>query len=61
MSCTACPRPCANGLIPATNISYNDNFMTLYLAEKLGMNLPVLGPDFYAFMANLTPVEEKAE
>lgn len=51
----------AKGLIAATNISYTDNFMTLYLAEKLGMDLPVLGPDFYAFMANLTPVEEKTE
>ena len=51
----------ANGLIAATNISYTDNFMTLYLAEKLGMDLPVLGPDFYAFMSNLTPVAEKAE
>lgn len=51
----------AKGLIPASNVSYTDNFMTLYLAEKLGMDLPVLGPDFYAFMGNLTPVEEKAE
>lgn len=51
----------AKGLIAATNISYTDNFMTLALAEKLGMDLPVLGPDFYAFMANLTPVEAKAE
>lgn len=49
----------AKGLIADTNISYTDNFMTLYLAEKLGMDLPVLGPDFYAFMSTLTPVKEK--
>jgi aminoglycoside phosphotransferase (APT) family kinase protein len=51
----------AKGMIPASNISYTNNFMTLYLAEKLGMPLPELGPDFYAFMANLTPVDEKAD
>lgn len=49
------------GNIPATNKSLNDNFMTLYLAEKLGMPLPELGPDFVAFMKNLTPVEENAD
>ena len=48
------------GNIPATNKSLNDNFMTLYLAEKLGLPLPELGPDFVAFMKNLTPVEDKA-
>ena len=51
----------AKRLIPPTNVSYNDNFMTLCLAEKLGMDLPVLGPDFYAFMGNLTPVAEQAD
>lgn len=48
------------GNIPATNKSLNDNFMTLYLAEKLGLPIPELGPDFVAFMKNLTPVEDKA-
>jgi aminoglycoside phosphotransferase (APT) family kinase protein len=47
------------GNITADNASLNANLMTLYLAEKLGMQLPELGPDFYAFMSNLTPVEEK--
>ena len=48
------------GNIAATNKSLNDNFMTMYLAEKLGMPLPEFGPDFVAFMKNLTPVDEKA-
>lgn len=48
------------GNIPATNKSLNDNFMTLYLAEKLGLPIPELGPDFVAFMKNLTPIEDKA-
>lgn len=48
------------GNIPATNKSLNDNFMTLYLAEKLGLPIPEFGPDFVAFMKNLTPVEDKA-
>ena len=52
-------RQVALGNIEASNVSLNDNFMTLYLAEKLGMELPILGPDFTAFMANLTPVEPK--
>ena len=52
-------RQVALGNIVASNASLNDNFMTLYLAEKLGMELPVLGADFTAFMANLTPVEPK--
>jgi aminoglycoside phosphotransferase (APT) family kinase protein len=51
----------AQGLIPATNVSFNDNFMTLYLAEKLGMPLPELGPDFYTFMTNLIPVDQKKD
>jgi hypothetical protein len=34
--------------------------MTLYLAEKLGLPIPELGPDFVVFMKNLTPVEDKA-
>jgi aminoglycoside phosphotransferase (APT) family kinase protein len=51
----------AQGLIPATNVSFNDNFMTLYLAEKLGMTLPELGPDFYTFMTNLIPVDQKKD
>lgn len=46
------------GNIPATNKSLNDNFMTQYLAEKLGLPLPEFGPDFVAFMKNLTPVKE---
>lgn len=48
------------GNIPATNKSLNDNFMTVYLAEKLGLPIPELGPDFVAFMKNLTPVEDAA-
>ncbi|RYM12020.1 MULTISPECIES: phosphotransferase family protein [Sphingobium] len=48
------------GNIPATNKSLNDNFMTQYLAEKLGLPVPQFGPDFVAFMKNLTPVEEDA-
>ncbi|MES2156237.1 MAG: phosphotransferase family protein [Pseudomonadota bacterium] len=48
------------GNIPATNKSLNDNFMTQYLAEKLGLPVPQFGPDFVAFMKNLTPVEEQA-
>ncbi|MPS67272.1 MAG: phosphotransferase family protein [Novosphingobium sp.] len=48
------------GNIPETNKSLNDNFMTLYLAERLGLPIPELGPDFVAFMKNLTPVENKA-
>lgn len=47
------------GNITADNASLNANLMTVYLAEKLEMPLPELGPDFYAFMRNLTPVEEK--
>jgi aminoglycoside phosphotransferase (APT) family kinase protein len=47
------------GNIPPTNKSLHANFMTLYLAERLGMELPELGPDFYAFMSNMTPVEQK--
>lgn len=49
------------GNIPPENQSLNANFMTLYLAERLGMELPELGPDFYAFMHNMTPVTEKAD
>jgi aminoglycoside phosphotransferase (APT) family kinase protein len=47
------------GNIPPENKSLNANFMTTYLAERLGMELPELGPDFYAFMQNLTPVDKK--
>tara|TARA_R110000772_G_scaffold15313_8_gene44584 strand:- start:725 stop:1858 length:1134 start_codon:yes stop_codon:yes gene_type:complete len=47
------------GNIPPENKSLNANFMTLYLAERLGMELPELGPDFYAFMSNMTPVDQK--
>ncbi|WP_422342802.1 phosphotransferase family protein [Parasphingorhabdus sp.] len=47
------------GNIPPTNKSLNANFMTQYLAERLGMDLPELGPDFYAFMSNMTPVDQK--
>ncbi|WP_060978207.1 MULTISPECIES: phosphotransferase family protein [Pseudomonadota] len=49
------------GNIQADNKSLNANFMTLYLAERLGMDLPELGPDFYAFMRNMTPVEQKQD
>jgi aminoglycoside phosphotransferase (APT) family kinase protein len=49
------------GNIPPENKSLNANFMTLYLAERLGMELPELGPDFYAFMSNMTPVDQKAD
>tara|TARA_R110001606_G_scaffold29838_1_gene92867 strand:- start:1548 stop:2681 length:1134 start_codon:yes stop_codon:yes gene_type:complete len=47
------------GNIPPENKSLNANFMTLYLAERLEMELPELGPDFYAFMSNMTPVDQK--
>jgi aminoglycoside phosphotransferase (APT) family kinase protein len=47
------------GNIPPENKSLNANFMTLYLAERLGMTIPELGPDFYAFMRNMTPVDQK--
>ena len=46
------------GNIAPGNKSLNANLMTLYLAEKLGMELPEFGPDFVSFMRNLTPVEE---
>ncbi len=46
------------GHIPADNESLNANFMTLHLAERLAMPLPVLGADFHAFMNNVTPVGE---
>ena len=49
------------GNIPPENQSLNANFMTLYLAERLGMELPELGPDFYAFMSNMTPVDQKSD
>jgi aminoglycoside phosphotransferase (APT) family kinase protein len=47
------------GHISADNKSLNANLMTTYLAERLGMEPPELGPDFYAFMKNLTPVDER--
>jgi aminoglycoside phosphotransferase (APT) family kinase protein len=46
------------GNITADNKSLNANLMTLYLAERLGLDLPELGPDFVSFMRNLTPVDE---
>jgi len=46
------------GNIAADNKSLNANLMTLYLAERLGLELPELGADFVHFMRNLTPVEE---
>jgi aminoglycoside phosphotransferase (APT) family kinase protein len=46
------------GLVPAENEALNDNLMTLYLAEKLGLPLPPLGADFRFFMSHLTPVRE---
>jgi aminoglycoside phosphotransferase (APT) family kinase protein len=47
------------GNIPAENMSLNANFMTLYLAERLEMDPPELGLDFYTFMSNMTPVDQK--
>ena len=49
------------GNIPAENNSLDNNLMTLYLAERLGLPLPELGADFRAFMANLTPVTAPEE
>lgn len=49
------------GNIPARNSSLDNNLMTLYLAERLGLPLPELGADFRAFMANLTPVKAPEE
>ncbi|CAH0498107.1 phosphotransferase family protein [Novosphingobium sp. CECT 9465] len=49
------------GNIAATNTSADNNLMTLYIAEKLGLPLPELGNDFRDFMRNLTPVEEAAD
>lgn len=49
------------GNIAATNTSADNNLMTLYIAEKLGLSLPELGSDFRDFMRNLTPVEEAAD
>lgn len=46
------------GNIPAENRSLTDNQMTVYLARKLGLEVPVLGADFAAFVAKLTPVKE---
>lgn len=52
-------RQVAVGNIPADNKSLNANFMTLYLAERLDMPIPELGPDFSAFMSNLIPVKRE--
>jgi aminoglycoside phosphotransferase (APT) family kinase protein len=41
------------GLLSPNNKSLNDNMMTLYLAQKLKMPPPELGPDHHAFMSNL--------
>lgn len=49
------------GNIAATNTSADNNLMTLYIAEKLGLPLPELGSDFRDFMRNLTPVKEAAD
>lgn len=49
------------GNIPPENKSLNANFMTLTLAERLGMAPPELGPDFYAFMRNMTPVDQNKD
>jgi aminoglycoside phosphotransferase (APT) family kinase protein len=49
------------GNIAADNKSLDANLMTTYLAERLGKDLPELGPDFYTFMSNLTPVEQKSD
>ncbi len=54
-------RQVALGNIPASNNSLDNNLMTLYLAERLGLPLPELGEDFRAFMRNLVPVEEPVE
>src|SRR3546814_1890183 len=55
----ALDRQVSVGNVTADNKSLNANLMTLYLAEKMSMPLPQLGPDFYAFMRNLTPVEAR--
>lgn len=49
------------GNIPASNSSADNNLMTLYIAERLGLPIPELGTDFRDFMRNLTPVEDPAE
>ena len=49
------------GKIKQDNKSLNANLMTLYLAERLGLTPPELGPDFYEFMSHLTPVEKKSD
>ncbi len=46
------------GALRPDNKSVTDNLMTQYLARKLGMDVPALGPDFYALMRATTPMEE---
>jgi aminoglycoside phosphotransferase (APT) family kinase protein len=43
-------REVARGRVKPDNASLNANFMTLYLAGKLGMTPPELGDDFHEFM-----------
>lgn len=54
-------RQVSMGNIPPENSSLDNNLMTLYAAERLGLPLPELGADFRAFMANLTPVKEPSD
>ena len=49
------------GNILPTNTSADNNLMTLYIAERLGLPLPELGSDFRDFMRKLTPVKEVDE
>ncbi len=45
------------GNISAENRSLDNNFMTMIIAEKLGLPAPELGDDFRDFMRNLVPVD----
>ena len=51
-------RQIALGALKPDNKSVTDNLMTQYLARKLGLPVPELGPDFYALMRATTPIEE---
>jgi aminoglycoside phosphotransferase (APT) family kinase protein len=46
-------RQVGRGNIGPDNASLNVNPMTIYLAEKLGMRLPDVGPDFHEFMSHV--------
>jgi aminoglycoside phosphotransferase (APT) family kinase protein len=45
-------REVGHGHVPAHNETLNKNIATTYLAERLGMDVPVLGEDYVAFMSN---------